>query len=77
MRELQPNVSKKSKPKRRARWTDEEEEKLRGSSEKFGGDGFFYRVAIGQLVKCFGMCRCNKMKKNHLYPLGSGGFIII
>jgi hypothetical protein len=40
MRELQPNVSKKSKPKRRARWTDEEEEKLRGSSEEFGGDGF-------------------------------------
>ena len=60
---LQPNVSKKPKPKRRAPWTDEEEEKLIGPFEKFGGDGFLYRVVIGQLVKCFGTCRCDEMRK--------------
>ena len=34
-----------------------------GSFEEFGGDGFLYRVAIGQLVECFAMCRCDKMTK--------------
>jgi hypothetical protein len=62
-RGLQPNVSNKPKPKRRAPWTDEEEEKLMGSFEEFGGDGFLYRVATGQLVECFGICRCDKMTK--------------
>jgi hypothetical protein len=75
-RGLQPNVSKKPKPKRRAPWTDEEEEKLMGTSEEFGGDRFLYSVAIGgQLGECFGMCRGDKMTKNLLYPLVSRRFI--
>ena len=45
-RGLKLKVSKKPKPKRRAPWAGEEEEKLIGSFEEFGGDGFLYRVVI-------------------------------